>query len=693
MNWPNEVKLKRGRSPIPQLVTVATPWEGDLVEIEDIEEAIEDFEWTPPPAAGEANGHAPCGSGGGETEYTDEAFQDLPDVVQERIAMAAGINEDRSETAASVIWSLFKRNWSDEAVEEVIAAYPNGIGARYTKKGKSLSKDIKRLRKKWDNRPVKAGSASDRNSGADNAVTREIERLAQLSKADYERERKDAAKALGFRKSVLDDLVGQMREGGQKEEAVDEIARINAEYALVVAGNKAAIMKFEEGPTKFRLLQKDAFKTWFSNQYITIGKLTMSLGEYWLGHPDRRQYAGIEFAPPGATARPGYYNLWQGYSVERRKGDCSKLLAHVRDNMARGDEATFLWIIGWWAQILQQPATKMETALAFRGPQGAGKTKLGEVVGSLILQHYLLVASGRYVTGQFNSHMSSLLVLQADEAFWAGDKKGEGVVKDLISGKDMMLEYKGIDPIKIRNFVRLYATGNLDWVVPAGFRDRRWAIFDIGEDKMQDNAYFAAIDEEMDNGGREALLDYLLDFDLACVNLRVVPKTATLLDQQIEGMNSEQSWWMDLLMNGALPTLAGLKEVNTSPREALHSWYVLHAQRQGISHKSSQTKLGMFLQKQLGDRIGYFRPRLTISHVYFVPKPAGASSEPVHRVGCYRLPSLKECRELFAAKLGQPVDWGEGWEKEIWSYAMWNGSHTIQELGDPENDGLPGLTD
>ena len=79
-------------------------------------------------------------------------------------------------------------------------------------------------------------------------------------------------------------------------------------------------------------------------------------------------------------------------------------------------------MVGWWAQILQQPSIKMATALVLRGPFGAGKTKVGQVMGSLIGEHYLLVASPRYITGQFNSHMASLLVLHADEAFWAGDK-------------------------------------------------------------------------------------------------------------------------------------------------------------------------------------------------------------------------------------------------------------------------------
>ena len=39
-----------------------------------------------------------------------------------------------------------------------------------------------------------------------------------------------------------------------------------------------------------------------------------------------------------------------------------------------------------------------------------------ETAGSLIGDHYLLVASPRYITGQFNSHMASLLLLHADEA-------------------------------------------------------------------------------------------------------------------------------------------------------------------------------------------------------------------------------------------------------------------------------------
>jgi hypothetical protein len=145
----------------------------------------------------------------------------------------------------------------------------------------------------------------------------------------------------------------------------------------------------------------------------------------------------------------------------------------------------------------------------------------------------------------------------------------------LITGQDHLIEFKGKEPIKVRNYVRLLVTGNPDWLVPAGLEERRFAVLDVGEGHIQDTAYFAGIDEQMDNGGREALLDYLLKFDLKSVDLRTIPKTAALLDyllkfdlksvdlrtipktaalldQKISTLNPMQGWWLDTLMRGQL---------------------------------------------------------------------------------------------------------------------------------------------
>ena len=220
---------------------------------------------------------------------------------------------------------------------------------------------------------------------------------------------------------------------------------MNRRHALVLAGNKAAVMKFEDDGKTFRLISVDAFKTWHLNRAITLpgdGKpKRITHAELWLNDRDRREFEGIEFAPAGA--RKGYYNLWQGFAVEPRPGDCGKFLAHIRDNIAQGNTFLYNWIVGFFAQIVQQPDVKLGTALALRGEPGVGKTKVGEVFGSLLKPHYKLVADPRFVTGQFNCHMASLLLLHADEAFWAGDKRSEGKLKDLVTGTEHFLGIQG----------------------------------------------------------------------------------------------------------------------------------------------------------------------------------------------------------------------------------------------------------
>jgi hypothetical protein len=39
------------------------------------------------------------------------------------------------------------------------------------------------------------------------------------------------------------------------------------------------------------------------------------------------------------------------------------------------------------------------------------------------------------------------MLLFADEAFWAGDRKGEGALKRMVTEPTLFIEQKGIDPI------------------------------------------------------------------------------------------------------------------------------------------------------------------------------------------------------------------------------------------------------
>ena len=436
--------------------------------------------------------------------------------------------------------------------------------------------------------------------------------------------------------------------------AVDpRVASLNESYALVLVGDKAAVMNTSvaEG---IRMLTVSAFKQWLANQYVPFqdkkgDEKRIPLADYWLQHKQRRQYEGIVFAPQ--RDEPDHYNLWRGFAVEPRPGDCSKFLAHLKENVCQGKEGLFAWTVGWFAQIVQRSDVKMGTSLVLRGEQGTGKTKVGEVFGSVIGEHYALVSDPRYVTGRFNSHLVSCLLLHCDEAFWAGDKAAEGKLKDLITGHHQFIEFKGKEAIRISNYVRLLVTGNADWQVPAGFGERRFAVLDVGEAQMQNHAYFAAIDEQMNNGGREALLHHLLNFDLSSVNLREIPQTTALVEQKLSTLTAEQGWWLDTLTRGELS--GGCTDEGCCPVRRLFDDYIKHAQKQGVRRRSIETQLGIFLRKHV--------PGLRRVEGTYDLRDRGPYSKAEGTEGyVYVLPPLAECRAAFAKALQSKIQWPEG---------------------------------
>lgn len=430
----------------------------------------------------------------------------------------------------------------------------------------------------------------------------------------------------------------------------DVVAQLNDTHALILLGDKPAVLKEGvdvEGRPGFRLLSIGGFHEWMRPYTVQRDDRRVPISKLWLAWTGRRQYDGITFTP--GREHPGYYNLWKGWAVEPDPdaGSCERLKDHLFENVASGNEAHFAWIVGWFAQLVQQPAEKLGTSLVLRGTQGTGKTIVGKAVGSLLGDHYQLVSDPRYLVGRFNSHLVNCLLLQLDEATWGGDHQAAGKLKDLITGDYQHIEYKGREPVKVRNYLRLFITGNSQWIVPAGLEERRFAVFEMGESARQNHAYFAAIEKELaggvrPNGGRQALLAYLLDYTLDEIPLREIPQTAALADQKLASLSSEQQWWLDVLMRGQLP---GDREgLGASPCGRLYDHYIEHAKRIGTTRRSIETQVGNYLKRVV--------PTLRRARRTVVLAGDGPSLTYV-----YEFPSLAACRAAWDAQATSPTSW------------------------------------
>jgi hypothetical protein len=235
------------------------------------------------------------------------------------------------------------------------------------------------------------------------------------------------------------------------------------------------------------------------------------------------------------------------------------------------------------------------------------------------------------------------LLLHA-ERFLDGRSRRRRQAQDLITVETQWIEFKGKDLIRVRNYIRLFVTGNSEWLVPAGYGERRFAIFDMAARKGS-CLLRRHRSTRWTMGGREALLHYLFNFDLSTVNLRTIPKTVALLEQQISSLTAEQSWWLDTLMRGELPR--GCDVGGRCPTNRLFHQYITRAMRQGIKRRSIEVQLGGFLKKHVpGLR------KVKINYRRWDGLRMVDDDGPV-----YIFPSLEECREAFATKLGQPIDW------------------------------------
>src|SRR5215207_9332163 len=114
--------------------------------------------------------------------------------------------------------------------------------------------------------------------------------------------------------------------------------------------------------------------------------------------------------------------------------------------------------------------------------------------------HSLHITNSKHLVGNFNAHLVDALFLFLDEAFWAGDKQGEGTLKALITERSIMIEPKGVDSYQMPNRLKILMASNNEWVVPASADERRYFVLDVPATRKGDVDYFrklaAAIEGE-----------------------------------------------------------------------------------------------------------------------------------------------------------------------------------------------------
>lgn len=346
------------------------------------------------------------------------------------------------------------------------------------------------------------------------------------------------------------------------------LTELHAHWLLLLGGQKTEAVTFFNEPIigstgtvlKFRQFALPSLKTFCEAYPVHIetdgGVVAESPVDLWASSPRRRGVRSITFEPGFPGLYRGAVNLWRGWGLEPTGNDaaCSVFLEHVRDVIAAGDEEVYQFLTKWMAKRVQgvynrkidQPLERMIVAIVMRSTQGTGKGLFETYFAKIFGGHALITARGHGLTGRFNWQFAHLLLLAADEAFFAGSGEQHDILKSFQTEPTFDFEQKYRDSVSLPNHCATLMSTNKDWAVPADAGDRRMCVIDVSDCRKNDRGYFRALAMERDGDGPAALMGYLLDQDLTGFEVEDFPRTDALLEQQIAtiGRHSATFEWL-----------------------------------------------------------------------------------------------------------------------------------------------------
>ena len=311
------------------------------------------------------------------------------------------------------------------------------------------------------------------------------------------------------------------------------------------------ILFWEDAAGQVHPCKRDEMKALLANRFVDTGAGARKLlFPFWEASPLRRTVSQVVYDPTGCASNANseaILNLWRGFARKPQPGNCPLMIMHLHAVVCRGNAQHFHYLLAWMAHLVQRPWEAPGVVIVLRSQrEGTGKTTVLGWLSAMLGIHALMLSDTTQLLGRFNSHLETISFVGLNELGWAGDKDAAAKLKSIITDPTIIVERKHGGVYSVPNILHIMATSNNDWVVPAGDGARRFFVLDVDPTRAGDRAYFDALYHEAENGGIEAIMDYLQRFKLDTVNLRAVPVTDALREQQERSLSLQAQWALDL---------------------------------------------------------------------------------------------------------------------------------------------------
>ena len=305
-------------------------------------------------------------------------------------------------------------------------------------------------------------------------------------------------------------------------------ALMNQQYALLQPpGQAQCIVQIKDA----LFMPRGEFNTRVDDAVIVtavkdLSPKTTQASKAWIEDARRRVMTAVKFT--SQAVGPNDLNLWTGFGVTPKAGNCALIYQHIREVICAGrdlENEALLNLLAWQAQNIGR-ASRIITVLWSREQQiGKGillEKIMQQMYGPL---HGAFTSDASKVFGRFNDVIRGKAYSAFDEACFAGDRKVADQIKSVAGTSTSLVEGKGIPVVNCPIAVNIFMATNHEHVAHIEEHDARYWILKVSPRRFGDVAYWDALLKEIENGGVEAFLHDMLTRDVSnFVPLRDVPR-------------------------------------------------------------------------------------------------------------------------------------------------------------------------
>ena len=237
-----------------------------------------------------------------------------------------------------------------------------------------------------------------------------------------------------------------------------------------------------------------------------------SVPRVWLGWEGANKVPRAVLKPNEPKMVPGkFLNLWVDPAIPA--GEPSALWAEFLENLIP-DEVGFQWLTQWIGHLVQRPGIKMSTYPILVGPQGVGKSLIGQAVCSILGRENTMSISQDDIESTYNGLHAVKLFTVIDE-FYARDQGVGNKLKKLVTEKVTVVNPKYGRQFTVESVCNYMITTNELAALKLDEDDRRAGVVDCTPNISfaGDIDYFAPLFEMVERNP-SGILGYFMHVDL-----------------------------------------------------------------------------------------------------------------------------------------------------------------------------------